>query len=855
MVQIRTPDQRLRIFVSSSMRELAEERAAVRQAIQRLHLTPVLFDQGARPYPPRDLYLAYLNQSDVFIGIYGDSYGWVAPGSEVSGLEDEYFAAAGRPRLVYVRTPAPDRDRRLAEMLKRVEQSGVSYHTFHEPGDLADLISDDLALLVSDRFGGRGQPSPPATPEAVHKIGRDAPGAANRFIGRREELAEVIGLVTDSGNRLVTLIGAGGIGKSRLAMQAAASAAASFDGIAVAELDQIAAARTPIMSAIASALGVPESTGSSLLDSVVGYVGSRHLLLVLDDFEHLLESAPLIAELIARTAWMTVLVTSRERLHLTGEHVFEVPPMALPGPSEDPEASRRSDSVELFTDRAAAAGATLRLDDHEIQAVIEICKRLDSLPLAIELAASRARTLELDELNRMLDTGLGLLTGGASDLPPRQQTLRAAIGWSVDLLSEVDRRLFARLGVFSGSFALEAAQTVCDTDALALFDGISSLVDKALLRPDHSVHGQPRFAMLSVIREYAGDELASAGERDRLRQAHADYYRGLVLDGARRLRMGDMRTAINQHVADQANISAALQWFIETRESVAVAEFGLACWPVWFSLGRYAEGQQAMERAVAADLALTEHDRASVMLALGMMLFERGDYARAPDILEQALWRYTERGDLHHAATASVALGVIAGLRGEDEGLRQLSGAVEDVRGLDDRWTLGYALLALGSTLIARDRDTEAIGPLEESAAISRDGDDMALLSNALIGLGKVHLRRNDAAEAQRQLEASLELAIGLANRETIARALDTFAASAAQVDDAAAGATLLGAADGIRRSVGADVWAIDRASHDDTRERLEAALGARSYGRLADEGAALSMDEVLDMAAPRRTH
>ena len=228
MTQIRTPDQRLRIFVSSTMNELADERAATRRAIERLHLTPVLFELGARPYPPRDLYLAYLRQSDVFIGIYGRQYGWVAPGSNVSGLEDEFLAAADKPRLVYIQSSTSDRDPRLTEMLRRIEQSGLSYHTFNHARDLARLVSNDLAILVSDRFGSapdqapadRAPPPPPKPP-----IGQDEPGAANRFIGREQELATLARLLADPGLRLLTLTGPGGIGKTRLALQSLAAEA------------------------------------------------------------------------------------------------------------------------------------------------------------------------------------------------------------------------------------------------------------------------------------------------------------------------------------------------------------------------------------------------------------------------------------------------------------------------------------------------------------------------------------------------------------------------------------------------------------------------------------------------------
>jgi predicted ATPase len=868
MDHIRTPDQRLRVFISSTMNELVDERRAAGRAVERLHLTPVMFELGARPYPPRDLYLAYLRQSDVFVGIYGSQYGWIAPGQEHSGLEDEYLAAGDKPRLVYVRSPAPDRDPRLVELLKRVRQSGVSYHTYRTARDLGRLISDDLALLESERFAAVSQPTveptvaaDPSTPApAVGEIGRDRPGAANRFIGRRSELAAVNGLVTDHETRLLTLTGPGGIGKSRLAIQTAATAAGNFESIAVAELDQVSSAQPVVASAIASALGIPEPTSASLLDSVVGYIGSRRILLVLDGFERQLDSAPFVAQMIAETRQLAVLVTSRERLHLTGERVFEVPPLAVADWSDGVAAVRESDSVQLFIDRAAAAGANLRLEDSKIRTIAEICQRLDGLPLAIELAGSRMRMFDVDELNRILNRSLAILTGGPRDLPERQQTLRSTIAWSYDLLDDRDRCLFARLAVFPGSFSLQAAEAICvDERVPDALDGVSSLVDKALLRPDHSLPGQPRFNMLEVVREFADDQLKTEGDRDRLRRLHASYYRQRAVGGARRLRIGDMRRAIEEYVADQANVRAALQWFIDSRDGGAAAEIGLAAWPLWFTLGRYTEGRDAMERTLEPGVELTEDSRADAMMSMGMMVFEAGEYERAYRILQPALDRYLNRGDARGIAMASVPLGVITGLddASRGDGQRMLHRAVDGMRRLDDRWGLAFALLALGATLLVNRREVDAIAPLEEGADIARVGGEDTLLSNALVGVGQAHLARQHMDAARTALGESLQLAVGLANRETIARSLDALAALVEQVGDVSEGAILQGAADGIRGSLGADVWHIDRRSHAETVERLRSRLGTETYARLAGEGAELGTDDALNVArtaAARRT-
>jgi predicted ATPase len=866
---IRTPDQRLRVFVSSTMNELADARVAARRAIERLHLTPVMFELGARPYPPRDLYLAYLAQSDVFVAIYGESYGTVEPGRTVSGLEDEYLAASGKPQLVYVQRPAPHRESRLAEMLERVARSGVFYRTFTHPKELVALIGNDLALLLSERFDAAGPAAAAAHRDAgtgsvgTDGVKRTAPepavrvrddlrrlGATNRFIGRRREVTALRALSTDPQTRLVTLVGPGGIGKTRLALEIVASVAPEFEAVATVELDQLASARL-VPPAIADALGVPETPGLSLLDAVVGSVRSHRILLVLDSFEHVVDVAPMIAELVARTSRLTVLVTSREPLHLTGEHVFEVPPLGVPEWSDSADAAQRSDAVQLFADRAAAAGAQLRLDATEVRTISEICRRLDGLPLAIELAAPRTRLLELDDLLRRLDRSLDTLSAGARDLPSRQRTLNSTIAWSYDLLDEPDRILFTRLGVFAGSFGLDAAETICSDDPASVFDGISSLVDKALLRPDHSVHGQPRFTMLQVVREFATARLEDAGEADRLRRRHAEFFRRLILDvGAAIAGNPKIRPLVQRCVADQDNCRVALRWFLAAGDADSAVRMGLGIWPLLFTQGLATDVQEAMERALVSGPALTDDNRANARLVLGMLAFLHADYDRAAEVLPPAHERFVERGDERGTATASVALGVMAVRVNPDDGERQLRGAVDTFRRLDDRWWLMFALLAFGSALVAVHRENDAMAPLEEGERGAREMQDDVLVSNGLIGLGWARLRQGEFAVADRQLREALDRAVTFGSREIIPRALGALAALAERSGDTERAATLFGAAEGVRGTLGAEVWGIDQEAHAQTAEGLRTRLGEEPYRRLTARGASLALDDVIELAS-----
>jgi predicted ATPase len=842
MIAIRTPDQRLRIFVSSTMKELANERAAARTAIERLRLTPVLFELGARPYPPRDLYLAYLRQSDVFIGIYGQQYGWIAPDQEVSGLEDEYLNAGKMPKLVYVQSPAPDRDPRLNEMLSRIQSDGLSYRGFATSDELGTLIADDLAVLLSERFDlGTELPE-------TGRPSRPLPIQASRFVGREREKSIVRDLMISADARLVTLVGVGGIGKTRLALEVGSDLIGKFDGVVMVALDEVSSADL-VLSSIASSLGVSESPGQSLRDLVINYLRPRKMLLIVDNFEHVMAGAAVLGQLITETDQVTLLVTSRERLRLSGERVVEVPPLQVPEVVDDDDVLRRSDAVELFIDRALAAGSDLDLDHDELETIAEICRRLDGIPLAIELAASRTKVVGPSELLRRLDRRLSFLTGGPRDLPLRQQTLRSTIAWSHDLLEDSERRLFAWLGVFAAGFSLDAAETVCTDNEPAVLDGIASLVDKSLLRTEDPLHGQPRFTMLQVVRDFALEQLDVLGDTERLRRAHADYYEGIIIAAEPDLRR-DPSPVIEQYHADLPNIRAVLRWSLEAKEGGRVARMAIAMWPFLWIAGLLTEGVEVVQQALVDETALSAAERAHARLTLGLLSFGQGDYGRAAPALETAINLYSQLGDLRHVATALVPLGLIYAFRDPKGGEDQLAQAADMFRELDDGWGLAFASMNLGGALLLHHRYRDAIPHLEESIPLARAVRAEVFLSNALINLGLAHLDLGDLESARERLRESVQHAAVPDNRESLARALDALAAVADTTGNPELGATLLGAGEGVRSSIGVGVWMTDQVRHAETAARLRARLGDPAYAAATDRGRGLTLDEVLELAS-----
>ena len=412
-------------------------------AITQLRLTPVLFELGARPYAPRDLYRAYLKQSDVFVGIYAESYGWVAPGMQISGLEDEYRLSADKPRLIYAKE-ATRREPRLTSFLEAIHaEVVVSYRPFKDADELASLVADDLALLLTERFLG-----PPAAPHA-------APLPAPRWplVDRADELQVITGLLRQAETGLVTLTGPGGVGKTSLAVAAAHAVAGQFaDGAAFISLETLTDTSLIRRDGGPAASSPAFCQARRLDESLLAFFGPRQLLLLVDNVERLVAAAPLAEQALQHAPGLKVLTTSREPLRLRRETVVAVAPLPLPPASALADLSILAavPAVAFFLTCARDARPDFRLTETNAAAVAGICRRLDGLPLALQLAAARLTVLSPEALLARLERRLPLLTRGPRDLPERQQTMRAAIAWSYDMLGAAEQRLFRQLGVFIG---------------------------------------------------------------------------------------------------------------------------------------------------------------------------------------------------------------------------------------------------------------------------------------------------------------------------------------------------------------------------------------------------------------------
>ena len=624
---IRTPDQRLRVFVSSTLVELAEERAAVARAISALRLTPVMFELGARPHPPRELYRAYLAQSDIFIGLYWQRYGWIGPDMDISGLEDELRLSHALPRLLYVKAPAPDREPRLTAMIEDLQSEGTdSYRSFGNPRELGRLVRDDLATLLSERFATAvrdADHSASSASTSASRARRSLPVSSTSLIGRQRDIDAVATLLESPETRLVTLTGPGGVGKTRLAI---AVGERLDDGdprrtvfvplASVAQPDQV-------LPHVAAAVGATIEGTRPPLDALIEHFEATPTLLVLDNLEQVVGVAPELDLLLSGCPGLKVLATSRTVLRLRAEREYPVGALSVPTLSEQPPIEQLASlpTVQLFVDRAQAVRFDFTLTEDNAFAVVEICRRLDGLPLAIELAAARTRLLAPDALLARLENVLDALGTGPVDLPERQRTLRAAVEWSVDLLDDAQRHLLASLSVFVDGWTVAAAAHVSERTEDEVLDLLDALAGHSLVSVVATDAG-PRFRMLTSVRELAAEHLAASADCDAVAQRHAEYF-GSLVDNAEwpAARHSEWAERLR---TEEENLRVAIRWFV-SHDPTPLPHIFRVLWLFWQMHDRMPEGRAWIDELRLRADNLDDHARAEVLFTWAVTAVEVGD--------------------------------------------------------------------------------------------------------------------------------------------------------------------------------------------------------------------------------------
>ena len=1030
---ILTPDQRVRVFISSTLEELAAERTAARRAIARLHLVPVWYESGARPHPPRPMYRAYLQQSQVFVGIYWQRYGWVAPGMEISGLEDEYRLAAGKPMLLYLKRPAPDQEPRLAAMIDSIRAAGtVSYRAFATPRELERLLADDLAVLLSESFEGaaaaagtQGLPAGTVTflltdiegatrlwetvpeamevaleqhnrlvtaviddhggvvvtsrgegdsffavfagavaaveaaggcqlrlnaeawpegaalrvrmglhtgeahvqegdyvdhapinrcarvkaaahggqvlvtqatrdlvagrlgggfglrrlgefrlrdlaePELIYQLThadlpadfppirtvagrglRPLPADTTSLVGREQAIGELAGLLARPGVRLVTLTGPGGVGKTRLALAVAGRVGGRFGSGAV--FVPLAGVTAPelVVGGIGRAVGADLAGTGAPLPALAEQLGDGAWLLILDNLEQATGAARDLDELLARCPHVVILATSRTVLRLRAEREYPVPPLPLPaGPAgvAVPELMA-SPAVALFVDRARAVRPGFALTEANAAVVVAICRRLDGLPLAIELAAARTRLLDPGALLGRLCRSLDALGAGTTDMPERQRTLRATVQWSVGLLDDAERSLLETVAVFAGGWTVEAAAEVAGLSEDRTLDLTEALARHSLVQVDRTEPG-PRLRMLETVREFVAEQLAARPDAAEVARRHAAYYRALAVQADRPLRRAGQREWAERLQAEAGNLAAAVRWYL-AHDPEPLPHLFRVLWLFWELRDDLDEIRAWVGQLLPTADALDPQARAELLWTAAVTAVEVGDDPAALSARRRLGPLLDGIDDPFLRALCQLALAWASTIVGDLDGaLREASASLAGLRGQDAPvWTASAGLTA-GSVETTIGRYDDALGHLTEVRDLAERFDNPWIAAMSRVGLGTLALVRGRPEEARALLDEALGLSLAARSTRSVTLCLAALARWALVAGDPERAALVAGAAEGLRRRAGLRTWPMLRQAETELAAQVRQALGADHFDQVFATGTRLTQRDALAAA------
>ena len=801
-------------------------------------------------------------------------------------LWGQYWLAGIAAGLAYCHKAGLPDEQRLAGLIYAAANLKRLAATFNLPPPTnVELLYDEHQISVDSH-------SSPGAKAPKHNL----PVQPTPFIGRTKLIAAIKDLLLQPNTHLVTLLGPGGTGKTRLGLQVAEALLDQFpDGVYFVPLADDTNANQ-LISRLALQLSVREG-GRPLLETVKDYLRDQQLLLVMDNFEQLVSAAPVLADILADAPRLKILASSRVALNLHTEREFPVPPLELPRVDHRSglESLIENEAIYLFVERARAVQPNFALTKDNVSVVAEICRKLDGLPLALELAAARVKLLQPQAILSRLDDQLKLLTGGSRDLPARHQTLRNTLDWSYDLLDPDEQILFAHLGVFVGGFTFEAVEAVCNPDGkLDILESLASLVNNSLLRQDETDNSDSRFGMLETIRSYAIERLTAHGEMEKLREEHARYFGSVVIHQIGfNLYNAEATAWLNWLEREHDNLRAMLAWSLTSAQGIELGAIAvnIMFW-FWYRRGYFSEGRMWADRLLASPF-MQKESPANVMalIASGLLAIWQGEQAaglkklqeslaieqksekkeliafllmgnavaylnmgkdrEAQPMLEQAIALFKEPQNASFHAITLVHLGnVELGLGNPEQARTYHEQALAEARVINENWLIAFALNNLGEVARTQGQFLPARKYYEESEALLRASGDVGDVARLVHNLGYVAQYEEDFELAESQFRKSLAMFRRLGNRRGIAECLAGLAGLKGRQGQTEWGAIMLSAAESVLEITGGAWWPADRMEVERNREMLRQALSADEFEKAQKTGAGMNIDQAIAFAS-----